>query len=112
MLAQVGPPAAHKSSDGGCRWRPRGGHDKVLHHVAGDPVHLPRDVQPRVVQERPPAWRSRTMHHRGRAFHHPPGRPCLQVNPEALRRRVDRGTIRAAKGRDGTRRITNATSDG
>jgi DNA-binding transcriptional MerR regulator len=28
-----------------------------------------------------------------------------EINPEALRRRVDRGTIRAAKGHDGLRRI-------
>jgi multidrug resistance efflux pump len=60
-------------------------------------------VQPRVVQERPAPWRSCTT--MAELFTIRQAARVCEINPEALRRRVDRGTIQAAKGRDGTRRI-------
>jgi hypothetical protein len=60
-------------------------------------------VQPRWVQERPVAWRSCTTV--AELFTIRQAARVCEINPEALRRRVDRGTIQAAKGRDGTRRI-------
>ncbi len=67
-------------------------------------VHLPRAGQPRAGQGCAGAWRRVRPTVAELLTIRQAARVC-EVGPQALRRRVDRGTIRAVKGHDGLRRI-------
>jgi hypothetical protein len=70
-------------------------------------VHLPRAGQPRVGQDYAGAWRRVQPTVAELLTIRQAARVC-QLGPQALRRRVDRGTIQAVKGHDGLRRIPRA----